>query len=217
MTKARNDATALTVNGDEYIFGGRRSSKTSQILKRNSNVWEKGPKIPKGLVQSCSVKITDNELLFIGSSSTKKILKYDLKTRRWNKITNKKHRNNPSCIYFKSKIIVTGGEVLDYNNYIVSSNTTDVIEIGKNGSLSIRKVGDLNVARHSHGIGIINVHKIATVIVFGGNTGYNNQPLHSVEAWNDATEKWTLLPNLRLKKSNSQFGFTQVPTRLLCK
>ena len=107
---------------------------------------------------------------------------------------------------------MTGG-----TNDTMAFRSTEIIEIGENGDLNIRKGGDLNVARKNHGMGIITLGNRPTLISIGGDAGgIGIDMLKSIEIWNPTSESWNISSNLTLKNERAYFSFATFPTEFLC-
>ena len=216
MRNRKTYALAVSTKRRDYSFGGDTICRDkSEILERDSDVWVEGPKLISGVAYGCGVQISEDELVLIdgGTSSItgNRIMKLNTSSNEWeiDKIHILKKRSFHTCIAFNSKILIAGG-MGEKTSYLKS---TEIIDLYENGTMSIRKSADLNTPRHSHGMGIINIENLATVVVFGGSS--KSGTLDSVEIWDDASETWNI-SNLKLKQARSEFAFTSVPTELLC-
>ena len=89
--------------------------------------------------------------------------------------------------------------------------------------LSSRSIQHMEVARSYHGLGIIQINNIQTLISFGGKHnpsqkyGGKWQRLNSVEVWNQNLKTWNLSTNLEITESKEEFGFMNVPSEIFCK
>ena len=220
----RTFATHITTKTDEvYIFGGRDSPFDSEILRLNHTKWQKGQDIPDRLDEGCGVRISETELLLIGGYNTSnRILKYNINDGTWHntsihlKIGRLQHR----CILFKNKVFVTGGIDMTPNAPEGYLRSTEIIEVGKNGELSIRIGPNLYIPRYNHGMGIMTIGRVPTLIAFGGLNGIkpNNaiDVWHEYEMWNSTREKWKISRNMIMSQPKSAFGFATVSTDLIC-
>ena len=213
-------STMVQMKTETYLLGGGASESmlTSEILSHYSNTWQKGPDIPEpGLNSGCAVKISDTEFLVIGGQQTyRRILKFNTHFKRWSNTSIELNvgRCGHRCIMINEKILITGGTGMDGNSEI---NSTEIIDVGKNGQLILRKGKDMNEKRDVHGIGFIKIDDTPQAVIVGGF--YRNAPpnntRHTIEIWNDANETW-LMSNLTLNLGRSEFGFATLPTELLC-
>ena len=66
-------------------------------------------------------------------------------------------------------------------------------------------------------MGIITWKGKQMLIAFAGRLGHGGY-WDSIEAWNDSTETWTLIPEreLKLKEPKMAFGYATLPTELIC-
>ena len=85
LAEERLYSSLISIKNEVYLIGGYHSPTTIEILRRDSNVWIEGPKIPSpGMDRGCSVKISDKEFLLIGGSRTEyRILKYNVRNKKW--------------------------------------------------------------------------------------------------------------------------------------
>ena len=214
LTEYRTYAAVVPMKNVTYMLGGSDSQETSEMLKENSNAWHQGPSIPKpGLDSGCAVRISDHEILVIGGFQTdSRILKLNTYDHTWSSPSIQLHqgRSFHSCIVFNDKVIITGGYD-DYGaNHLIS---TEIIEIGKD-VLTVRNGGNLMKRRRNHGMGIVILDNVPTVIAFGGRNSV--EYIDTVEIWNDDSESWATSSSITLEQSKREFGFASVSTELLC-
>ena len=214
LSYERNAATLIPTPQGPYIFGGRssRSKDTSEIMKNSQ--WVQGPSIPDGFIAGCGAMISNDELVLIGGiPKLDRILVLNTTSNVWtnSQISLHEKRAAHACISYNSKILIVGGDAPGNDH----PTSTEVIDVHENGRLSIRKARNLNTFRTGHGIGLITLDNVPTVVVFGG---YNKQDkyLDSVEIWDDDNETWITSKKLKLNTAKSTFGFASVPTKLLC-
>ena len=220
----RTFATHITTKTDEvYIFGGTYSPYDSEILRLNDTKWQKGPDIPDGLDKGCGVRISETELLLIGGYKTsKRILKYTINDGKWHNtsIHLEIGRFSHRCILYQNKVFVTGGIDTDPDSFEPYTRSTEIIEIGKNGELSIRNGPKLYIGRNGHGMGIITVGRTPTLIAFGGWNSYNANNAIDVwlefKIWNTTKYKWKTSRNMFMSQPKGAFGFATVSTDLIC-
>ena len=116
--------------------------------------------------------------------------------RSW-KFTSRKVQSQ--CFLYNGNVLVTGG--YDGRNQLKS---TEIIELSNWKS---KTAGNLNVARHSHGMGIVDINGKSKLIVFGGTNEYY---LDSIEEWDEDTETWSL-STMKLSEAKKQFAYCQLP------
>ena len=81
----------------------------------------------------------------------------------------------------------------------------------------------MEVARSYHGLGIIQIKNIQTLVSIGGKHnpsqkyGGKWKRLNSVEVWNQNLKTWNLSTNLEITESKDEFGFMNVPSENFCK
>ena len=68
-----------------------------------------------------------------------------------------------------------------------TGSATEIIDLS---NWTSRKVGDLNIQRYRHGMGIVDINGKSKLIVFGG---YDDSYLNSIEEWDEDTETWSLV------------------------
>ena len=219
LNYSRALSTMVQMKTETYLLGGSRadSTLTSEILSHYSNTWQTGPDIPgKGLNSGCAVRISDTEFLVIGGFDTpQRILKFNTQLKKWSNTSIQLHigRSNHRCIMINGKILITGG--MERETYS-ASNSTEIINVGKDGQLHLQKGKDMNEVRCDHGIGFVEIDDTPQAVIIGG---FNQVSLpnvsRSIEIWDDANETW-LKSNLTLKLGKSEFGFATLPTELMC-
>lgn len=211
MLFERKSAATVSVKGANYIFGGKASKTSTEILMAGSNEWTEGLQIPKGAEESCSVRVSNQDLLIIGGADTPyRIKKFNYQSQTWTdklSVTLSIGRKDLACASFNSKVVVAGGR-----HEGISLHSTEVLDLN---TMKIRPGGNMTVSRYRPGMGTITWQGKPTLIVFGGRVS-NREFLDSVEAWNDATETWILLPELRLKEPKMSFGYITLPTEIIC-
>ena len=217
MIVTRNSATVISMPSETYFLGGSGETleATTEILEHDNFTWHLGLEIPSAnLYSGCGVKISDTEFLIIGGLfSETRILKWNTQDKQWHNssIRLPYEVSNHCCILFNKKVIVTGGTD-DARNEI---STTIIIDIGQeDGGLTVRKGGDMNQSRAFHGMGIITIENIPSVIAFGGVNSNVEGGRDSIEVWNDNEETWSMF-NSSLKVPNYSFGFVTLPTSLI--
>ena len=209
----RSYSVGVSMKDALFTFGGNEVPSTSQLLRFNSTIWQKGPKIPDGGVNGgCGVRISDNTLLIIGGyrgmEDLTRILKLNIDTGSWQDMypfTMHQPRVNHACIVFNGKVIITGG----------SNPITEIIEMHGN-NLTIRYGGRLNDDRFGHGMGIVNYSGVPTLITFGGGLTVDSTEAESVEIWNDQDETWKVSTDIKMEISRKLFGYATIPRELLC-
>lgn len=226
LIRRRRYAMTVSMQHGTIVFGGYDSPSTTEILKHNQSSWLLDENMENSLlhVNTCGIQISQDELVIIGGYDnldynhfqTKRIVKVNITSSEWllSELSLSVGRYEHSCVYFDSKIIITGG----FNEYNDVTSSTEIIDIDSNGSLmSPREAGNLNIERYDHGMGIVNLEQGPTVIAFGG-IYYNGiyRHLDSVEIWDAQTETWNISSNLILSEPKSGFGYAMVPTELIC-
>ena len=208
-----DDASAVSMPGGIYIFGGNYSRTTWEWLRSGTNQWQIGNStIPGfGFSDGCAVKINDNEILLIGGQDTyKRVLKFNTNTKTFTNIGNvlNQYKAFPACTLFQEKVIIAGGKDLSGK----FSNSTEIINL--NNLTKAHTAGNLVKARYNHGIGVVHVDNKPTVVAVGG---FNDDDffIDSIEMWNPATETWTM-SSMTLSKPKYSFAMLSLPTRQLC-
>ena len=220
LNTPRSEPIGVTVRNDAYLFGGTDTGHTSEILKEGSTTWQVGPDIPyDGAKYGCGTMLSENELLLIcglmpGGGNHVLILNVD--TNEWysTSIELNMKRKAFRCMAFNKKIVITGGgEFL--SSGIINYNLTEVIDFS-DGELKLRKGGDLKESRFWHGMGVILVDNVPTLISFGGMNEYRMNLVTSVEIWNDIDETWEVSETLKVDEIPMRFGFTTLPSKRVC-
>ena len=205
LTQPRKWAVGITMADGIYVFGGSESPCTSDFLPNGQKEWQEGPALlTPGIERGHGVAISPTELLLVGGWDTpKKILKYNIESRNWTEIGSLLvGRDHHRCFFHGGRVVVTGGETR--KKYLQS---TEIINIFDGTS---REVGDLNVARSYHGMGIAHINGKSKLIVFGGYNGLGSF-LNSIEEWDEESETWTK-SNMTLSEAKSGFGYCQLPS-----
>ena len=224
LSHPRVHSPAIQMKSETYLLGGTspESVMTSDILSHDSQTWKKGPDIPSpGLNEGCGVRISDTDFLIIGGRNTRRILRFNTESNEWSNpsIELQFERVGHRCFMIDRKVIVTGGT--DKNPEVVrATNSTEIIDLGINGEMYIRKGNDMNERRQTHGIGFIYIDNTPQIVIFGGFDVYPDPyPIpgykDTVEIWNNANETW-MTSNLTLNQGKFEFGFASLPTELLC-
>ena len=202
LTQPRKYAVGITMADGIYVFGGLDSPLTSDFLPNGQSEWQAGPAVLEpGIDQRHGVAISPTELLLVGgATSLNKILKYKIGSRTSTEFGSLlEGRLNHRCFFHRGKVVVVGG--------YLALNSTEIINISDGTS---RKVGDLNVARESHGMGIAHINGKSKLIVFGGYNSVDGY-LDSIEEWDDESETWTI-STLKLSEAIHSFGYCQLPS-----
>ena len=117
-----------------------------------------------------------------------------------------------SCI-FKDDIIIAGGIDSD-ENFLASTELLNVKDLTSTFGTDM----DLKEPRIGHGLVLVHYINQPTVLAIGGGywEGRKLKLSDSIEIWHPTNKTWTLAPNLKLLQPRYSFGFSSVPTRLLC-
>ena len=165
----------------------------------------------------CGVRLSDKELLLIGGEGlySRRLIKFNTLDSNWHLMSSKLSigRTRHSCVYFHKKIITSGG--VDDDGKVIAS--TEIIDISGN-EWTIRHGGNLNQARYYFGMATISLNGSASLIAFGGHSknAMNEEPLDSIEIWDDTKESWFPAINLTLSRPKGEFGYISLPTKTLC-
>ena len=135
-----------------------------------------------------------------GIQRPQRILKYDTIEDKWKNTSIQLEigRFGHRCMIFNDKVIVTGG-VRPPDHELLSS--TEIIEFGKNGELTIRKGPNMPFPNYGHGTGIITLDRIPTLIVLGGHNSYSASSL--IYVWHEVNNIAEL--NLHVLKTQNYF------------
>ena len=210
LTQPRKYAVGITMADGIYVFGGLDSPLTSDFLPNGQSEWQAGPAVPEpGIKQGHGVAISPTELLLVGgATSLNKIMKYKIGSRTSTEFGSLlQGRYNHSCFFLGGKVVVTGG----YDDWNIDKwiKSTEIINLSDGTS---RKVGDLNVARDNHGMGIAHINGKSKLIVFGGFSGSAwHGWLDSIEEWDEESETWKT-STMKLSEANCLFGYCQIPS-----
>ena len=122
--------------------------------------------------------------------ASNQIWKFNTITEEWQLIGSMKVRRcHHKAVYLNGKVIVSGG----WTKSGIEMNSTEIFDPHHTRVKSIL-VGNLNVPRYMHGMGIIVKNGTRKIIVFGGLSGENNpKDLDSIEEWDPKKREWTLV------------------------
>jgi len=218
LKNKRTRASAVSMLGGIFLFGGRRSrsSTTWEWLPSGTNQWQSGNiSIPgNGFKNGCVVKINDIEILLIGGYKTyQRVLKFNTNTKEFTNLGDvlNQGRFGHACTLHEDQVIIAGGR--DSSKSILSS--TEIINLN-DLTKAHTTAGNLVQARSAHGLVVVHVDNKPTVLAVGG--GYIEggwKELDSIEMWNPTTGTWKMT-SMRLSEPKGGFGILSMPTRLLC-
>ena len=208
LNKERSYTSAVATNTATFIFGGYHSKDTFEYLEQGSSSnWKEGnERIPGiGFKEGCAVAISSEEIWLIGGHKTEsRILSFNTRNHKFkevNTIQLKEGRYGHTCIQIPgtTKIMVSGGGDS-------SRNLLDSAEIIDFESKSVTNTGKMNFKRAYHGIGILTLDGEDQVAIFGGyDENYDEHD--SVEVYDQETQKWTTLTDIKLTQAKAGFGF----------
>ena len=207
LNQKRSYASVATTKYTTFLFGGWESKDTYEYLPNNSSEWQVGKKkIPGGFWDGSAITVSPDEIWLIGGMYTyRRILSFDTRTHQFEELSLKLihgRRDGHRCAFVPgtNSIIVTGGRDCDWNEM----NLTEIINVDDK---SITNVRSMNFERFHHGIGILTIDDEDRVAVFGGYDG--TDVINCVEIFNQEKQQWEI-PNFKLMKPRSQFGFITV-------
>ena len=211
LTRPRVSAIGITMPNGIYLFGGRKSPRTSDYLPNGESNWTTGPAIPRiGIQYGHGVAISPTTLVLTGGLDTPhKIILFSTEIQEWFEVGSLiEGRSCHRCAFYNGKLIITGG--YDGRKELES---TEIHDLSKGTS---RAASNLNVARMSHGMGIIILNGYSTLIAFGGkNSREKDKYLDSIEEWNDMEETWTL-STLKLSEGRAGFAYCSGKMSTFC-
>ena len=207
LKNQRTFASAVSMPGGIYIFGGDLSITTWEWLPSGTNQWQSGTTIIPGdrFEMGCAVKINDKDILLIGGHLTyKQVLKFNTNTKAFTNLGDvlNQERSDHACALYQDKVIITGGRRSD--------SSTEIINL--NDLTTAYTTGNFVQARYGHGLVVVHVDNKPTVLAVGG---LGNGILDSIEMWNPTNETWTMT-SMKLTEPKSNFGILSLPTHLLC-
>ena len=202
-------ASAVSLPGGIFLFGGLYSHTTWEWLPSGINQWQSGnTNIPEGLDQGCAVKINDTEILLIGGEKTyKRVLKFNTNTNQFTNLGDVLNQGRywHACTLYENQVIITGGV----------GSPTEIINL--NDLTKSHTAGTLVQARRGHGLVVVHVDNKPTVLAVGGEYWENGDWKYrdSIEKWNPTTKTWTMT-SMKLSEPKGFFGILSLPTRFLC-
>ena len=218
LIRKRADSATVTTDKETFIFGGIQSMKTYEYLPKGSKKWKQGKpnQLPGGFLDGCAIEVkSKQEIWLIGGRRTPKsggwrfyiddmILAFDINSHTSRELPFKliQKREYHACAFIPgtSKILVTGG----LSGLTLERESSCEIIDTENGTVEM--ASEMNYARCSHGIGIINLNGKESLVVFGGTQGYGGI-YDSIELYNTKTKKWELYKDLELNVPRTKFGF----------
>ena len=208
-TLKRNRSCSTTVATDKgtFIFGGNESHKTFEYLPIGSQKWKNGKKgqLPGGFFYGCAIQIKNKHEILLINGITDKILSFNINSHTSQELPFRLNfqREFPACAYIPgtNKILVTGGI-----SGAIHQSSCEIIDT-EDGT--VKMASDMNYARCTHGVGIINVNGEDRLAVFGGS-GYGGRRHDSIELYNAKTQKWELTEDFKLNVPRSGFGFVNI-------
>ena len=215
LTNKRIWASAVSLPGGIFLFGGLYSHTTWEWLPSGINQWQSGnTNIPEGLDQGCAVKINDTEILLIGGEKTyKRVLKFNTNTNQFTNLGDdvlNQGRYYHACTLYENQVLIAGGRDSSWNTL----SSTEIINL--NDLTKAHTAGNLVQARSYHGLVVVHVDNKPTVLAVGGGYYENGwKHLDSIEKWNPTTETWTMT-SMKLSEPKGFFGILSLPTRFLC-
>ena len=226
LLEPRNRSISICMPNGIYLFGGFGESlinenlTSSEFLATGTSNWRKGPTVPLGagfLDRGQGVAISETEIVFMGGFVTtdkqkaetpdrilvrgyasKQIWKFNIITEEWQLIGDLKvSRFSHQAIYLHPNVVICGGITYDARVMprSVILKSTEIFNPHQPEFESLL-VGDLNVPRGSHIMGMIKKYGNPTVIAFGGVTKNEQDEfshLDSIEEWDPEKKKWKLL------------------------
>ena len=219
LNEERMSPSVVATDNGTFIFGGDGPNEwngmsTNRIsyeyLPKDSTAWKVGKTqvpTPWSMGKGCAISIPSDKLIWIMGTlcNVSSILKFNVDTHTFLKsnTTTKEKRRQKRCISIPGtkKILITGGT----SYFGTALNTTEIFDTETE---TISFGPPMNIARASHGIGIMTINSDNRIVVFGGTDNENIEEgglLDSVEFYNTKAEKWTLT-NLRLTKADVFHG-----------
>ena len=210
LNKERGSASAVVATTNAtFIFGGDESKHTYEYLDHGCSNWLEGNEriSGRGFYAGCAIAISDEEIWLIGGTNTEsRVLSFNTRKHEFkevNTIQLNKGRRRHRCIQITgtTKIMVSGGTDC-------SINKLDSVEIIDFEKKSVTNTGKMNSKRGDHGIGILTLNGEDKVAIFGGFD--ENNALDSVEIYDQETQMWTKMTDIKLTQAKGFFGFLTI-------
>ena len=64
----RKSAASVMINSEDMWVTGGEYSKSTEIIRRHTNVSVPGPQLPEVMFEHCAVKINDSHIFLAGNS-----------------------------------------------------------------------------------------------------------------------------------------------------
>ena len=216
LLQPRNRSISICMPNGIYVFGGSGESfaedslSSSEFLATGTTNWREGPRVPQNadfLSSGHGVAISETELVLMGGTgksstngyASKQIWKFNTITEEWHLIGNMKvARFDHQAAFLNGKIIISGGRTYDSLGGLSDLKSTEIIDPNQ-VDVDPLLVGNLNVPRNCHVMGMISKNAIPTVVAIGGiNIDHGN--LDSIEEWDSENRKWKLLEQKLFEK-----------------
>ena len=208
LQRRRGYSAIVTTDQGTFIFGGNEYSKSYEFLPIGSKKWKIGKRshsqLPGGILNTSAIEVKSKQEIWLigGNPKRKRILSFDMTSHTSKELPFEliNEREYHACAFIPGtcKILVTGG-ISDHKH----QNSCEIIDT-ENGTVEM--ASEMNYARCSHGIGIINLNGKESLVVFGGTQGYGGI-YDSIELYNTKTKKWELYKDLELNVPRTKFGF----------
>ena len=216
---SRDFGTAVTINSETFIFGGRYEDDTYEYLPKDSDTWILGKsEIPDGISLAFAIAIeSKQEILLIGGREfSQRILKFNVKNHTFEELSTrllyKRYGHKCAFIPGTKKIIITGGSSDLYSQNYSSMSTTEILDT-EDYSITVAH-NPMNFRRTHHGIGIMTFNDEERLAVFGGLNVFRS--LDCVEVFNTKTFKWEMT-DIKLSQEMHGFGYLSVNHKYISK
>jgi len=206
MSHGRQGHTMVSTNDGIMVFGGGHDSmKTSEVIPTSKEHFHEGPTIPgQGVLASCSVRVNNTHLAFVGGIDGTQVKLFNLLSKQWGSWPSLPSPVlHHACIMTRDGILVSGGGRTERE---VTSDTW-LIDI-TTGQAEL--VGPMREARKGHKL--VNLKGMILAVGGWAMPGNTFMSTDYVEEWISETKSWVVSSWLRYPISQGFFAAVSVPS-----
>merc|ERR1712133_276373 len=206
MNHGRQGHSMVSTNDGIMVFGGGHDGmKTSEVIPTGHEHFREGPSIPgRGVLASCSVRVNNTHVVFIGGVDGIQVKLFNLLSKQWSSwpslISRVLHH---ACIMTRDGILVSGGGPTERE---VTSQTL-LIDI-TSGQAEV--VAPMSQAKKGHKL----VNLRGMILAVGGvtTTDHNMLTTDVVEEWKSDSKSWVVSSWLRYPEPTAFFAAVSIPS-----
>ena len=130
-------------SGDTYMLGGWYSAKNSEVLKKGSSTWKRGPTLPEATYGACTASVSGSSFALIGGGLYHNMVRiYNVNRKSWSHPWSKlaEGRRGHSCVVVNNFIVVSGG--YSYKTYQYTGFTCPIGSFQSSNPGGLMGMGD---------------------------------------------------------------------------